>query len=49
MSGKYTILAKNYDYMFWMCSDCTNSLLEALIWLIKAYRKYDYVQLEIRK
>lgn len=49
MGGKYSILAKNYGYMYWNCSDCTNSLLEALIWLIKAHRKYDYVQLEIRK
>ena len=49
MGGKYCILAKNYDYMFWMCSDCTDSLFKALIQLIKAYRKYDFVQLEIRK
>ena len=49
MGGKYSILAKNYGYMFWMYSDCTDNLFKALIQLIKAYRKYDFVQLEIRK
>lgn len=49
MGGKYCILAKNYDYMFWMYSDCTDSLFKAIILMVKACRKYDFVQLEIRK
>jgi len=49
MGGKYTVAGKNYEDKFWEMYECTNSFLKAIWLYIKARKKCDYVELQVRK
>ena len=49
MSGKYSILARNYEDRIWEVALYTDNLLLAIKVYIKALLKYERVEFTVRK